>query len=163
MFQIDILHHSRGLGFCIIGVVCCRGLEKAMDQLEAERGQKAEQDLQATRQAQGIMRTDSAEKDKDVRRVIMREKRSSAWRHLNLNERDVLTALSAICKVPSSSWFPLSKSNLQEGYYTEPSVPNNNHKASSITQMFMFAANSLKIQTFKRLVPSIVRQVFKCF
>lgn len=33
----------------------------------------------------------------------MREKRQAAWRHLNLNERDVLTVLSAVCKVLSRS------------------------------------------------------------
>lgn len=71
-----------------------------MDQIEAERGEKAEQAIQARKEAQGIFRSDSAEREKDVRRVIMREKRSAAWRHLTLNERDVLTSLSAICKVP---------------------------------------------------------------
>lgn len=34
----------------------------------------------------------------------MREKRALAWRHLSLNERDVLTVLSAVCKV--GDWPP---------------------------------------------------------
>lgn len=70
-----------------------------MDQIEAERGQKAEDAIEAEKCAQGLGRSDSVERERDVRRVIMREKRSTAWRHLNLNERDVLTSLSAICKV----------------------------------------------------------------
>ena len=37
--------------------------------------------------------------DSDVRRVLMREKRLSAWRHLKVPERDVLTVFAAVCKV----------------------------------------------------------------
>lgn len=70
-----------------------RGLEKALDQMQAERGQQAEQ------AALGSGSNDESVADQDVRRVVMREKRQAAWRHLSLNERDVLTVLSAICKV----------------------------------------------------------------
>lgn len=83
-----------------------------MDQIEAERGQKTEDALQAEKEAQGMARTNSAERDRDVRRVIMREKRSSAWRGLSLNERDVLTSLSAICKVTFCPQSPPSNSSL---------------------------------------------------
>ena len=79
----------------------CRGLEKALDQIEAERGESTEAAIQLERQAQGLARSDSAEKERDVRRVVMREKRQAAWRHLSLTERDMLTVLSAVCKVPS--------------------------------------------------------------
>ena len=77
----------------------CRGLEKALDQIEAERGESTEAAIQLERQAQGLARSDSAEKERDVRRVVMREKRQAAWRHLSLTERDMLTVLSAVCKV----------------------------------------------------------------
>jgi len=76
-----------------------RGLEKALDQIEAERGQTSEAALEAERSLRGLTPNDSAKKERDVRRVVMREKRQTAWRRLSLNERDVLTVLSAICKV----------------------------------------------------------------
>lgn len=37
---------------------------------------------------------------RDVRRVVMRERRAAAWRHLNVLERDVIIVVSALCKVP---------------------------------------------------------------
>ena len=47
-----------------------------------------------------ILQVDSREgEDSDVRRVLMREKRLSAWRHLRVPERDVLTVFAAVCKV----------------------------------------------------------------
>lgn len=36
---------------------------------------------------------------RDVRRVMMRERRAAAWRHLNVLERDVIIVFSALCKV----------------------------------------------------------------
>ena len=36
---------------------------------------------------------------RDVRRVLMRERRAAAWRHLNVLERDVIIVFSALCKV----------------------------------------------------------------
>lgn len=39
---------------------------------------------------------------KDVRRVMMRERRAAAWKHLNVMERDVVMVMSALCKVSSS-------------------------------------------------------------
>lgn len=36
---------------------------------------------------------------RDVRRVVMRERRAAAWRHLNVLERDVIIVVSALCKV----------------------------------------------------------------
>lgn len=39
------------------------------------------------------------EKGKDARRNLMREKRKKALKHLSVPERDVLTVLSAVCKV----------------------------------------------------------------
>ena len=35
----------------------------------------------------------------DVRRVMMRGRKVAAWKRLTLPERDVLTCLTAICKV----------------------------------------------------------------
>ncbi|KAK9804748.1 hypothetical protein WJX72_003264 [[Myrmecia] bisecta] len=66
-----------------------RGLEKALDQMEAERSGA---DV-AKAKAGG------EDKERDVRRVLMRERRANAWRHLNVLERDVLTVLAAICKM----------------------------------------------------------------
>ena len=40
-----------------------------------------------------------------MRRVVMREKRQAAWRHLSLTERDMLTVLSAVCKVRLSTLY----------------------------------------------------------
>lgn len=73
-----------------------RGIERALDQIEAERGQRTEAALGA--EQPGLPRTDSAKKE-EVQRSVMREKRSLAWKHLSINERDVLTVLSAVCKV----------------------------------------------------------------
>lgn len=39
---------------------------------------------------------------KDVRKVMMRGRKVAAWKRLRLPERDVLTVLTAICKVLSS-------------------------------------------------------------
>ncbi len=36
---------------------------------------------------------------RDVRRVMMRGRKVAAWKRLKLPERDVLTCLTAICKV----------------------------------------------------------------
>jgi hypothetical protein len=36
---------------------------------------------------------------KDLRRIMMRGRKVAAWRRLRLPERDVLTVLTAICKV----------------------------------------------------------------
>ena len=75
-----------------------RGLEKALDAMEAERNA----DL-AKAAKPGERSSESGEgKERDVRRVLMRERRAAAWRHLHVLERDVLTVLSAICKVRSS-------------------------------------------------------------
>ena len=72
----------------------CRGIERALDQIEAERGQQTEAALNT---GPALPRSDSAKKE-EVKRSVMREKRASAWKHLSLNERDVLTVLSAVCK-----------------------------------------------------------------
>lgn len=96
----------------------CRGLEKALDQIEAERGQSAEAAIHAQRSAKGLPRSDSIEKERDVRRVVMRERRQAAWRHLTLPERDVLTVLSAICKVQSSSPAPYSQEAILQFWRT---------------------------------------------
>ena len=36
---------------------------------------------------------------RDVRRIMMRGRKVAAWKRLTLPERDVLTCLTAICKV----------------------------------------------------------------
>lgn len=72
----------------------CRGIERALDQIEAERGQQTEAALNT---GPALPRSDSAKKE-EVKRSVMREKRALAWKHLSLNERDVLTVLSAVCK-----------------------------------------------------------------
>ena len=36
---------------------------------------------------------------RDVRRVVMRERRAAAWRNLHVLERDVIIVFSALCKV----------------------------------------------------------------
>lgn len=41
---------------------------------------------------------------RDMRKVMMRGRKVAAWRRLSLPERDVLTVLSAICKVCLLSW-----------------------------------------------------------
>ena len=75
-----------------------RGIERALDQIEAERGERAEAALGSGAESEPLPRSESAKKE-DTRRSVMREKRALAWRHLSLNERDVLTVLSAVCKV----------------------------------------------------------------
>jgi hypothetical protein len=75
-------------GVTEVSAVMCRGLEKVLDQIEAER-------------PAGPAGAGGEGADRDVRRVLMREKRAQAWRHLTLAERDVLTVLTAICKVHS--------------------------------------------------------------
>jgi hypothetical protein len=40
---------------------------------------------------------------RDVRRVVMRERRAAAWRNLHVLERDVIIVFSALCKVASRS------------------------------------------------------------
>ena len=65
-----------------------RGLERALDALEAERAAK-----------QMPARRSTSEKESDVRRVLMRDKRAAAWRALLPAERDVLTVFTAVCKV----------------------------------------------------------------
>ncbi len=80
--------------------MACRGLEKALDQMEVERAQS-----QAASKPPSTKVEDA--KERDVRRVLMRERRAAAWRHLTTSERDVLTVLTAVCKVPTcSSLFP---------------------------------------------------------
>ncbi len=73
----------------------CRGLEKALDQMEVERAQS-----QASAKPSTAKGDDP--KERDVRRVLMRERRAAAWRHLTTSERDVLTVLTAVCKVETS-------------------------------------------------------------
>ena len=79
-----------------------RGLEQAMDQMEAERAAK----LGA---AGGVAAPDAAPSPRDTRKVMMRGRKAAAWRHLTLPERDALTVLTAICKargafVPMRQW-----------------------------------------------------------
>ncbi len=80
-------------------MVVRRGIERALDQIEAERGQQAEAALNT---GPALPRSDSAKKE-EVKRSVMREKRALAWKHLSLNERDVLTVLSAVCKASLSA------------------------------------------------------------
>ena len=70
-----------------------------MDQIEAERGHTTEAALEAESRRAGAAAGSGGTGEQDARRSVMREKRQAAWRHLSLNERDVLTVLSAICKV----------------------------------------------------------------
>jgi hypothetical protein len=74
-----------------------RGLEQALDQMEAERADKAGAADAAAAAAGGL--PDAAPSPRDVRRVMMRGRKAAAWRHLTLPERDALTVLTAICKV----------------------------------------------------------------
>ena len=67
----------------------CRGLEKALDAMEAER----------VVSASGVRRSSSNLSQRDVRRVLMRDRRALAWRSLLLPEKDVLTVFTAVCKV----------------------------------------------------------------
>ncbi|KAK9904753.1 hypothetical protein WJX75_001787 [Coccomyxa subellipsoidea] len=73
-----------------------RGLEKALDQIEAERNAKAGEDAAAIAKAAG---TEVEASPRDMRKVMMRGRKVAAWRRLSLPERDVLTVLSAICKM----------------------------------------------------------------
>jgi len=69
----------------------CRGLEKALDQLDA-----------ASEAADAITPSQDggpASTPRDARRTLMRERRAAAWRHLNVVERDVLIVITALCKV----------------------------------------------------------------
>ena len=69
--------------------MACRGLEKALDALEADRAASKQRTPRRT----------SSEREVDVRRVMMREKRAAAWRALHPAEKDVLTVFTAVCKV----------------------------------------------------------------
>ena len=77
--------------FCSILTVAhvSRGLEKVLDALEADRAASKQMTPRRT----------SSEKEADVRRVLMREKRAAAWRALQPAEKDVLTVFTAVCKV----------------------------------------------------------------
>ncbi len=69
----------------------CRGLEKALDHYS-----------QPTASASASEAAGSDEKGKDARRNLMRERRKKALKNLSVPERDVLTVLSAVCKVSMS-------------------------------------------------------------
>ena len=71
-----------------------RGLEQALDQMEAERAAKAGAGAPGEAAA-----PDAAPSPRDTRKVMMRGRKAAAWRHLTLPERDALTVLTAICKV----------------------------------------------------------------
>ena len=72
-----------------VSIIClCRGLEKALDHYSQPPASAA------AAEAGG-----ADEKGKDARRNLMREKRKKALKHLSVPERDVLTVLSAVCKV----------------------------------------------------------------
>ena len=49
-----------------------------------------------------LLRLQEQASPRDVRRIMMRGRKVAAWRRLTLPERDVLTCLTAICKVGSS-------------------------------------------------------------
>ena len=66
----------------------CRGLEKALDHYSHPNASAA------VSEASG-----GDETGRDARRSLMREKRKKALKHLSLPEKDVLTVLSAVCKV----------------------------------------------------------------
>ena len=51
---------------------------------------------------------------RDVRRIMMRGRKVAAWRRLTLPERDVLTCLTAICKVWTAKGPCLSESETQQ-------------------------------------------------
>ena len=72
-----------------------RGLEKALDHMEVG----LEQDTSASEREPQFAAT-----PRDVRRVMMRERRAAAWRHLNVLERDVIIVFSALCKVRIRYW-----------------------------------------------------------
>ncbi|KAL0043362.1 hypothetical protein WJX79_002614 [Trebouxia sp. C0005] len=65
-----------------------RGLEKALDHYS-----------QPTASASASEAAGSNEKGKDARRNLMRERRKKALKNLSVPERDVLTVLSAVCKM----------------------------------------------------------------
>lgn len=65
-----------------------RGLEKALDHYS-----------QPPAAASAAEAGGGDEKGKDARRNLMREKRKKALKHLSVPERDVLTVLSAVCKM----------------------------------------------------------------
>ncbi len=67
-----------------------RGLEKALDRMEVG----AEQAV-----APAANGRQHAATPRDVRRVVMRERRAAAWRNLHVLERDVIIVFSALCKV----------------------------------------------------------------
>lgn len=69
----------------------CRGLEKALDHYS-----------QPTASTSASEAAGSDEKGKDARRNLMRERRKKALKNLSVPERDVLTVLSAVCKVSVS-------------------------------------------------------------
>ncbi|KAK9788000.1 hypothetical protein WJX73_004027 [Symbiochloris irregularis] len=69
-----------------------KGLEKALDAMEAERVTHSHVAAQMRRSSSGMSQ-------KDVRRVLMRDRRALAWRSLLLPEKDVLTVFSAVCKM----------------------------------------------------------------
>lgn len=67
----------------------CRGLEQALDHYA--------QPSAAAPASEAAGAAD--EKGREARRSLMREKRKKALKHLTVAERDVLTVLSAVCKV----------------------------------------------------------------
>ena len=73
--------------------VARRGLEQALDQMEAERAAKSGAGAPGEAAA-----PDAAPSPRDTRKVMMRGRKAAAWRHLTLPERDALTVLTAICK-----------------------------------------------------------------
>ena len=54
---------------------------------------------QAVAPANGGNGRQHAATPRDVRRVVMRERRAAAWRNLHVLERDVIIVFSALCKV----------------------------------------------------------------
>jgi len=52
---------------------------------------------------------------RDVRRIMMRGRKVAAWKRLTLPERDVLTCLTAICKVSPSPMLAMILSVLTFG------------------------------------------------
>lgn len=79
--------------------VRCRGLEQALDQMEAERAAKSSTSAAAGPLSGGEFQVpDAAPSPRDTRKVMMKGRKAAAWRHLTLPERDALTVLTAICK-----------------------------------------------------------------
>lgn len=79
--------------FLKVADIVRRGLEQALDQMEAERA--AQSGAAAPGEAAA---PDAAPSPRDTRKVMMRGRKAAAWRHLTLPERDALTVLTAICK-----------------------------------------------------------------